>query len=104
MIARKAGAALAAGCTLVVKPAEDTPLSALALAQVDFLNRTIYSRLQTAEEAGLPAGVFNVIPSDRTNTAKISKYLCESTDVDAISFTGSTAVGKVSYSFQSLYA
>ncbi|CAI4232673.1 unnamed protein product [Auanema sp. JU1783] len=82
MIARKAGAALAAGCTLVVKPAEDTPLSALALAQ-------------TAEEAGLPAGVFNVIPADRKNTAAISKFLCESTDVDAISFTGSTAVGKI---------
>lgn len=82
MIARKAGAALAAGCTLVVKPAEDTPLSALALAQ-------------TAEEAGLPPGVFNVIPCDRANTQKISKFLCESTDVDCISFTGSTPVGKV---------
>uniref|UniRef100_A0A0K0CV60 Succinate-semialdehyde dehydrogenase, mitochondrial n=1 Tax=Angiostrongylus cantonensis TaxID=6313 RepID=A0A0K0CV60_ANGCA len=82
MIARKAGAALAAGCTLVVKPAEDTPLSALALAQ-------------TSEEAGLPAGVFNVIPADRKNTAKISKYLCENTDVDVISFTGSTTVGKL---------
>lgn len=82
MIARKAGAALAAGCTLIVKPAEDTPLSALALAQ-------------TAEEAGIPPGVFNVLPADRKHTAEISKYVCESTDVDAISFTGSTAVGKL---------
>ncbi|PAV79415.1 hypothetical protein WR25_20631 [Diploscapter pachys] len=82
MIARKAGAALAAGCTLVIKPAEDTPLSALAFAQ-------------TGEEAGIPPGVVNVIPADRANTAMISKYLCESHDVDAISFTGSTAVGKL---------
>ncbi|TMS34294.1 hypothetical protein L596_001920 [Steinernema carpocapsae] len=82
MIARKAAAALAAGCTLVVKPAEDTPLSALALAQ-------------TAKDAGLPDGVFNVIPSDRANASAISKYLCSSNDVDAISFTGSTAVAKL---------
>ncbi|XGW08231.1 hypothetical protein V3C99_010943 [Haemonchus contortus] len=82
MIARKAGAALAAGCTLVVKPAHDTPLSALALAQ-------------TAEEAGLPAGVFNVVTADHKHTAEMSKYFCSSTDVDVISFTGSTAVGKL---------
>ncbi|VDO11304.1 unnamed protein product, partial [Haemonchus placei] len=82
MIARKAGAALAAGCTLVVKPAHDTPLSALALAQ-------------TAEEAGLPAGVFNVVTADHKHTAEMSKYFCASTDVDVISFTGSTAVGKL---------
>ncbi|KHJ92477.1 aldehyde dehydrogenase family protein [Oesophagostomum dentatum] len=82
MIARKAGAALAAGCTIVVKPAEDTPLSALALAQ-------------TAEEAGVPPGVFNIITADRKKTAAISKYICDSTDVDVISFTGSTAVGKL---------
>ncbi|EFP05120.1 CRE-ALH-7 protein [Caenorhabditis remanei] len=82
MIARKAAAALSVGCSAVVKPAEDTPLSALALAQ-------------TAEEAGIPAGVFNVITADRSNTAEISKFLCESTDVSAISFTGSTPVGKL---------
>ncbi|CAO4366179.1 unnamed protein product [Caenorhabditis nigoni] len=82
MIARKAAAALSVGCSAVVKPAEDTPLSALALAQ-------------TAEEAGIPAGVFNVITADRANTAEISKFLCESTDVSAISFTGSTPVGKL---------
>ncbi|KHN72364.1 Succinate-semialdehyde dehydrogenase, mitochondrial [Toxocara canis] len=82
MIARKTGAALAVGCTLVVKPAEDTPLSALAFAEMGM-------------RAGLPEGVFNVIPADRIKTAQISRYLCSSTDVDAISFTGSTAVGKL---------
>ncbi|CAI5441818.1 unnamed protein product [Caenorhabditis angaria] len=82
MIARKAAAAIAVGCSVVVKPAEDTPLSALALAQ-------------TATEAGIPDGVFNVITADRSNTAKISKFLCESTDISAISFTGSTPVGKL---------
>ncbi|CAD6192158.1 unnamed protein product [Caenorhabditis auriculariae] len=82
MIARKAAAALAVGCTLVIKPAEDTPLSALAFAQ-------------TAEEAGIPAGVINVIPSDREKTAEISKFLCDTHDVSAVSFTGSTQVGKI---------
>uniref|UniRef100_A0A8R1DYM1 Succinate-semialdehyde dehydrogenase, mitochondrial n=1 Tax=Caenorhabditis japonica TaxID=281687 RepID=A0A8R1DYM1_CAEJA len=82
MIARKAAAALAVGCSVVVKPSEDTPLSALALAQ-------------TAQEAGVPDGVFNVITADRERTAAISKFLCESTDVSAISFTGSTPVGKL---------
>ncbi|GMR37061.1 hypothetical protein PMAYCL1PPCAC_07256, partial [Pristionchus mayeri] len=82
MIARKAAAALSVGCTLVIKPAEDTPLSALAFAQ-------------TGEEAGIPKGVINVLPSDRSNSASIGRFLCESTDVDAISFTGSTGVGKI---------
>uniref|UniRef100_A0A914HZE3 Succinate-semialdehyde dehydrogenase, mitochondrial n=1 Tax=Globodera rostochiensis TaxID=31243 RepID=A0A914HZE3_GLORO len=82
MIMRKAAAALAVGCTVVVKPAEDTPLTALALAQ-------------TSQEAGLPNGVFNVIPADRTETAEISKFLCDSHDVDCISFTGSTDIGKL---------
>ncbi|KAK6102809.1 Aldehyde dehydrogenase family protein [Brugia pahangi] len=82
MITRKAAAALAIGCTVVVKPAEDTPLSALALAQ-------------TAKEAGLPDGVFNVVPADLKNTVRIAKFLCESTDINAISFTGSTEVGKL---------
>lgn len=79
MITRKAGPALAAGCTMVVKPAEDTPLSALALAEL-------------GEKAGLPKGVFNVV----TGVAQdIGGALCESPDVAKISFTGSTAVGKV---------
>uniref|UniRef100_A0A915MD53 Aldehyde dehydrogenase domain-containing protein n=1 Tax=Meloidogyne javanica TaxID=6303 RepID=A0A915MD53_MELJA len=82
MISRKIGAALAAGCTVIVKPAEDTPLSALALAEI-------------SQQAGIPSGVFNVIPADRENTAEISKFLCSSHDVDCISFTGSSAVGKI---------
>jgi succinate-semialdehyde dehydrogenase len=50
---------------------------------------------QIAKDAGLPNGVFNVIPSDRESTADISRFICESHDVDVISFTGSTAVGKI---------
>lgn len=84
MITRKAGAALAAGCTCVVKPAEDTPLTALALAQL-------------GEEAGLPKGVFNVVTSDRNHAPEVGKVLCESPLVAGISFTGSTAVGKLLY-------
>ncbi|KAG8227891.1 hypothetical protein J437_LFUL008205, partial [Ladona fulva] len=85
MITRKAGAALAAGCTCVVKPAQDTPLTALALAAV-------------AEEAGLPAGIFNVITADKGHTPQIGKLFCESPMVAGISFTGSTEVGKLLYS------
>ncbi|CDW53334.1 Succinate-semialdehyde dehydrogenase, mitochondri al [Trichuris trichiura] len=82
MIARKVAAALAAGCTCVVKPAEDTPLSALALAAI-------------AESAGLPEGVFNVIPSDRSHADAIGRTFCESKDIAVLSFTGSTDVGKL---------
>ncbi|XP_068612840.1 succinate-semialdehyde dehydrogenase, mitochondrial [Brachionichthys hirsutus] len=82
MIARKVGAALAAGCTVVVKPAEDTPLSALALAQL-------------AEQAGIPAGVFNVVPCSRENTPSVGEVLCTDPLVAKISFTGSTATGKL---------
>lgn len=82
MITRKIGAALAAGCTCVIKPAEDTPLSALAIAKI-------------AEEASVPPGVINVVTASRENTASIGKFLCQSEKVATISFTGSTAVGKV---------
>ncbi|XP_012709860.1 succinate-semialdehyde dehydrogenase, mitochondrial [Fundulus heteroclitus] len=82
MITRKAGAALAAGCTVVVKPAEDTPLSALALAQL-------------AEQAGIPAGVVNVVPCSREKTPAVGQVLCTDPLVAKISFTGSTATGKV---------
>jgi len=79
MIARKAGAALAAGCPLVVKPAEATPLTALALAAL-------------AERAGLPAGVFNVITGDPT---PIGGELTANPKVRKLSFTGSTQVGRL---------
>jgi succinate-semialdehyde dehydrogenase/glutarate-semialdehyde dehydrogenase len=79
MITRKAGPALAAGCTFVVKPASQTPYSALALAVL-------------AERAGIPSGVFNVITSNRSR--EIGLELTAHPLVRKISFTGSTAVGK----------
>jgi len=80
MIARKVGPALAAGCTVVCKPAGETPLSALALAVL-------------AAEAGVPKGVFNIVTT--TNSRDVGKALCESKIVRKLSFTGSTAVGKI---------
>ena len=78
MITRKAGPALAAGCTLIVKPASQTPLTALALAVL-------------AERAGIPAGVFNVVTGD---SAVVGPVLTRSPTVRKLSFTGSTAVGR----------
>ena len=79
MITRAAAGALAAGCTVVVKPSEFTPFSALALAEL-------------AHEAGIPKGVFNVVTGD---AAQIGKALTTSFDVRKISFTGSTRTGKI---------
>lgn len=79
MIARKAGAALAAGCPMIVKPAPETPLSALALARL-------------AEEAGLPPGVLQVLVGD---PIELSAPLLRDTRVRALSFTGSTQVGRL---------
>ena len=79
MITRKAGAALAAGCTIVLKPSELTPLSALALAAL-------------AEEAGVPAGVLNVVTGA---PGPIGDVLVEDPRVAKFSFTGSTRVGKL---------
>ena len=79
MITRKLGPALAAGCTIIVKPAEDTPLSAFALAAL-------------AEKAGVPAGVFNVLTGD---PATVVGTLMKSPTVRKLSFTGSTAIGKL---------
>ncbi|MDX2288711.1 MAG: NAD-dependent succinate-semialdehyde dehydrogenase [Hyphomicrobiaceae bacterium] len=80
MITRKVTPALAAGCTVVVKPAEDTPLSALALAVL-------------AEAAGVPKGVLNVITT--SDPARVGRELTGSPLVRAITFTGSTEVGKL---------
>ncbi len=77
MITRKAGAALAAGCTMVAKPASQTPFSALALAEL-------------AARAGIPAGVFNVVTG---SAAAIGGELCANPSVRKLSFTGSTEIG-----------
>lgn len=81
MITRKVGAALAAGCTVVVKPAEDTPFSALALAEL-------------ANRAGIPPGVYNVIPCSQKKAKEVGEALCTDPLVSKISFTGSTTTGK----------
>jgi succinate-semialdehyde dehydrogenase / glutarate-semialdehyde dehydrogenase len=79
MITRKAGPALAAGCSMIIKPAEQTPLSAIALAVL-------------AEEAGVPSGVLQVITG---KAREIGAVLCESPVVTKLSFTGSTEVGRI---------
>lgn len=79
MITRKAAAALAAGCTIVVKPAEATPLCALALAEL-------------AHRAGIPPGVFNVITTQRP--AEVGQAITDDPRVRKLSFTGSTRIGK----------
>src|SRR5271154_4208662 len=81
MLARKIAPALAAGCTIVAKPAEDTPLSALALVLL-------------AAEAGIPAGVVNVVPASRERAASVADEWLGDSRVRKLSFTGSTAVGK----------
>lgn len=82
MITRKLGAALACGCTTIIRPSEDSPFSALAIGKL-------------AEEAGIPPGVVNVVPSRRQHSSMIAQTLCKSPDIGAISFTGSTGVGKL---------
>lgn len=80
MIARKVAPALAVGCTFVARPAELTPLSALAMAVM-------------GERAGIPKGVFSVVPS--SDASAVGKELCANTKVAKITFTGSTRVGKI---------
>ncbi|MCZ4335891.1 NAD-dependent succinate-semialdehyde dehydrogenase [Shewanella colwelliana] len=80
MIARKAAAALAAGCTFVARPSPLTPLSALAMAEL-------------AERAGIPAGVFNIVVGE--DAVGMGKVLTQHPDVAKFTFTGSTAVGKI---------
>ncbi len=82
MITRKVAPALAAGCTIVIKPAEQTPLSALALAEL-------------AMRAGMPAGVLNVITGDAEQSIVLGRVLCGSSVVRHLSFTGSTPVGRI---------
>jgi succinate-semialdehyde dehydrogenase / glutarate-semialdehyde dehydrogenase len=82
MITRKIAPALAAGCTIVIKPAELTPLSALALAEL-------------AKRAGIPDGVINIVTADANQSVAIGKTLCASPTVRHLSFTGSTEVGRI---------
>ncbi|KAI5124870.1 hypothetical protein M0805_007302 [Coniferiporia weirii] len=87
MITRKLGAALAAGCTVVVKPPPETPFSALALTEL-------------ARRAGFPDGVINVVTTLK-NVGEVGKELCENGNVRKVTFTGSTAVAKLLYSMSS---
>lgn len=80
MITRKAAAALAAGCSMVVKPSEETPLTALAIAEL-------------AQRAGIPDGLLNIVTTRRS--AEVGRVLCEHPVIRKLSFTGSTAVGKL---------
>ncbi|GAB3995818.1 NADP-dependent succinate-semialdehyde dehydrogenase [Spirosoma daeguense] len=80
MITRKVGPALAAGCPVIVKPPSETPLTALAVAEL-------------AEKAGFPPGVYNTITT--SNNSEVGLELCENSKVRKLSFTGSTATGKL---------
>lgn len=81
MITRKIAGAIAAGCSVVIKPAAETPYSALALAKL-------------AEQAGLPEGVMNIVTTNK-NVSSVGKVMTTHDDVKKISFTGSTGVGKL---------
>ncbi|KIV98849.1 uncharacterized protein PV09_09420 [Verruconis gallopava] len=82
MTARKAGAALAAGCTMVLKPSPEAPMAILAL-------------MVLANEAGLPNGVINVLTTSLINTPALSEALCRHSGIKKVTFTGSTRVGKL---------
>lgn len=82
MITRKVAPALAAGCPVVIKPAELTPLTALAAAEL-------------AVRAGIPAGVLNILSADAANSIAIGKEICANDVVRHLSFTGSTEVGRI---------
>jgi succinate-semialdehyde dehydrogenase/glutarate-semialdehyde dehydrogenase len=82
MITRKVAPALAAGCPVLIKPAEQTPLTALAAAEL-------------AQRAGMPAGVLNILPADAARSVEIGAVLCSSDVVRHLSFTGSTEVGRI---------
>ncbi len=82
MLARKLAPALAAGCSVVVKPAAETPLSTLAVARL-------------LEQAGLPAGVVNVVTASQARAAEVGRVWCADARVRKVSFTGSTRVGRL---------
>ncbi len=82
MITRKVAPALAAGCPVLIKPAELTPLTALAAAELGL-------------RAGIPAGVLHVLSADASNSIAVGKELCENDVVRHLSFTGSTEVGRI---------
>jgi succinate-semialdehyde dehydrogenase/glutarate-semialdehyde dehydrogenase len=82
MITRKVAPALAAGCPVIIKPAELTPLTALAAAEL-------------AIRAGIPAGVLNILTADSDNSVAVGKVFCSHDVVRHISFTGSTEVGRI---------
>ncbi|KAK8227594.1 Aldehyde/histidinol dehydrogenase [Phyllosticta capitalensis] len=82
MVLRKVGAALAAGCTMIVKPSPETPITCLALAHL-------------ATEAGFPPGAFNVLTTDMATTPALSEALTRHALVKKVTFTGSTRVGKI---------
>lgn len=82
MILRKVGAAIAAGCTVVLKPAPETPMCAIAIAK-------LFERVP-----GFPAGTLNIVTADSATSAQIGEEMSHNTVVRHLSFTGSTAVGK----------
>lgn len=79
MLIRKVGAALAAGCTMVVKPSPESPLSVLSLAVL-------------AKEAGVPQGVLNILTTSSENTPSLSEALCRHPHIKKVTFTGSVSV------------
>uniref|UniRef100_A0A182C3B8 succinate-semialdehyde dehydrogenase [NAD(P)(+)] n=1 Tax=Pholiota microspora TaxID=1538424 RepID=A0A182C3B8_PHOMI len=87
MITRKLAAALAAGCTAVIKPPPETPFSALALAEL-------------SQRAGIPAGVINIVTTQK-NVIEVGKEMCENKTIKKVSFTGSTPVAKLLYGLAS---
>jgi succinate-semialdehyde dehydrogenase/glutarate-semialdehyde dehydrogenase len=82
MITRKAGPALATGCTVVLKPSDLTPLTSVALSVL-------------SERAGIPGGMFKLVTADRTLTVEVGEEMCSSCTVRKILFTGSTPVSKL---------
>ena len=99
MITRKLGAALAAGCTAVVKPPPETPFSALALIEASLSlgppqKAGSNTSRQLARRAGVPDGVINVVTTQK-NVAEVAREMCENKVVKKVSFTGSTPVAKL---------